>query len=85
MTAIPPQAAGILDMGEGRSYIPQATAATSMKTAGVGGRDRVLADDWSIRTVTLDSDLLAEVANPARVCFLADGSSFQGPVDLDLL
>jgi hypothetical protein len=56
-----------------------------MKTAGVGGRDRVLADDWSIRTVTLDSDLLVEVANPARVCFLADGSSFQGPVDLDLL
>jgi hypothetical protein len=44
-----------------------------------------LADDWSIRTVTLDSDLLAEVANPARVCLLADGSSFQGPVDLDLL
>jgi hypothetical protein len=39
--------------------------------------------DWSIGTVTLDSDLLVEVANPARVCFLADGSSFQGPVDRD--
>jgi hypothetical protein len=74
----------ILDMGDGRSYIPQTTATTSMSTAGVGGRERVLAEDWSILTVTLESDLLVEVANPARVCFLADGSSFQGPVDLDL-
>lgn len=42
-----------------------------------------MGDSWSIREVTLPADLLVELPNPARVCFFQDGSSFQGPLDLE--
>lgn len=37
----------------------------------------------SVRSVNLVADLVVEVPCPARVVFLKDGSSFQGPVRLD--
>lgn len=72
----------VLDMGDGRDYLPQTSADTRLR--GTERRLRTLAPAWSIREVTLATDLLVEVPNPARVCFLSDGSSFQGPVEVDL-
>lgn len=72
----------ILDIGDGAAHIPQ-TAEVEGDVWGERGT-RTVPDGWSLREVTLDEDLTVHVGNPAMTHWFGDGSSFQGPVDLDL-
>ena len=72
----------ILDIGDGAAHIPQTA---EVEGDGWGGRGtRTVPDGWTIREVTLDEPLTVHVDNPAMTYWFGDGSSFQGPVDLDL-
>jgi len=46
--------------------------------------ERVLPEGWTVREVTLTEDLFVDIPCPAKVCFFSDGSSFQGPLSLNL-
>jgi hypothetical protein len=72
----PPE--GFVKSGLGRSV---ADVAYFRRSPGAP-YDSQLPEGWSIRSVTLAQDLVAEIPYPARVCFLRDGSSFHGPVRL---
>ena len=79
----------IADFGDGWDYLPQVSSSSTGagEDHGEGRRDgqtreRELPEGWSIRSVTLAQDLVAEIPYPARVCFLRDGSSFHGPLRL---
>jgi len=75
----------ILDMGDGWDHIPQGS---QVRFAGQGWDKPLpplaLPEGWSMRHITLTSDLVVEVHCPARVSVLPSGDLFMGPVRLSL-
>jgi hypothetical protein len=72
----------VMECGDGCDSVPLVTGA---RGPGLGVRTaaRTLPDGWSVRTLTLDRDLVVRLPNPTRVAFFANGDSFQGPVRLE--
>jgi hypothetical protein len=71
----------VLDFGDGSIAAPAFAPARRSNEPD----DRRLPDGWSLRSVTLDADLVVEVPRPARVAILGDGSGFHGPLSPDLV
>ncbi len=67
----------VLDFGDG-------TVATPAWTGSAPMGDVDLPDDWTVRTVELTDDLIAEIPNPATVV-MVDGFGFHGPIPLSQL
>lgn len=79
----------VMDCGDGADYVPLvANARMPGAPPGDPGRSavpRALPGGWSVRTLTLDADLLVDLPCPTRaVFFFRRGESFQGPVRLGL-
>lgn len=75
----------VMSFGDGADYVPLVRhAVMAGKRADGPARPRVLPEGWSVRTVTLDRDLVVDLPCPTRVSFFASGDSFQGPLRLGL-
>lgn len=77
----------IMDCGDGWDYVPLMAHATMPggrpPNPDAGAKPRVLPEGWSMRSLTLRSDLVVELPCPTRVTiFPRIGDSFQGPVRL---
>lgn len=75
----------IADFGDGWDYVPQAVGCRLPGTRWDEPLPpRVLPEGWSVREVTLSEDLTVDLPHPTRVCILASGESFMGPIRLGL-
>ena len=73
-----------MDCGDGNDYLQQVSRGRGPILAALGiSTERQLPQGWSVRTATLQQDLLVELPNPARVVFFANCDSFQGPLQLE--
>jgi len=75
----------VLRRDDGLDYVPIFNdVAVNMLGMPISASERVLPVGWAVRTVTLKEDLFVDIPCPAKVCFFSDGSSFQGPLTLNL-
>lgn len=75
----------VMNFGDGADYVPLVRKAVMAgRRADAPTKERVLPEGWSVRSVTLDRDLVVDLPCPTRVSFFASGDSFQGPLHLGL-
>jgi len=71
----------VLTTEDGKDYVPNVYAMKGMFANEP--KERVLPEEWSIRTISLKKDVVLDIPNPARVCFFKTGSGFHGPINLE--
>lgn len=69
----------VLTMEDGSDYVPNIAASEEGMTSQLL-KEWTLPEDWSIRKVTLQEELVVEIPCPSRVCFFNNGYGFHGPV-----
>jgi hypothetical protein len=85
---LPGREVDVLCLPEGSEYIQVIAASPEgggiMQQASVASSEMVLPDGWKKRQVKFQTRTTIHLPNPTKAWFFSDGTSYQGPIDLEV-